>query len=61
MAKAGYIMAIRKKLGTKNGYLSGTQKGETHMIVRRTHERSGVARRPMLTIDQQYVRSESNE
>ena len=54
-------MVIEKKLGNKNGYLSGTQKGETHMRLRRTHERPGVARRPRLTIDQQYVRLESKE
>ena len=52
-------MAITKKLGTKNGYLSGTQKGGTYMRVRRTHERPGVARQTRLTIDQKYVRSES--
>ena len=46
-------MVIAKKLRTKNGYLSGTQKGGTHRRVRRTHEQPGVAS------DQKYVRSES--
>ena len=43
----------------KENYLSGTQKGQTHVRVRRAHERPGAARRPRLTIDQQYARSES--
>ena len=49
----------RKEAKNQKGYLSGTQKGQTHVRVRRTHELPGVARRPRLTIDQQYVRSES--
>ena len=51
-------MAVAKKLGTKNGYLSGIEKGGTHMRVKRTHEWPGVTRRPRLAVDQQYVRSE---
>ena len=54
-------MAIAEKLRTKNGYLSGIQKGQPHLRARRTHERPGVARRPRLTIDQQYVRLESKK
>ena len=34
--------------------------GKTHES-QETHERLGVARRPRLTIDHQYVRSESKE
>ena len=52
-------MAIAKKLRAKNEYLRVTQKEQTHMRVRRIHDRPGVVRRPRLTIDQQYVRSES--
>ena len=50
----------RREAKNQKRVLSGTQKGQAHTRVRRTHERPGVARRPRLTIDQHYVRSESN-
>ena len=37
------------------------KRGPTCMRVRRTHERPGVTMRPRLTVDQQYVRSESKK
>ena len=55
------LMATTKGLKPKNRYMSDAQKGQTCMRARRTHERPGVARRPRLTIDQQYVRSESKK
>ena len=37
----------------------GAQKGQTCMRAERTHMWPGVTKRPRLTVDQQYVRSES--